>query len=95
VYQFSGGSWTKLSDQKVKELSAMKKTATPAGQTFKSQDGRREVVFNAEGGYIMLPEGDEIFQPHAWKAFSNKIQWLNVATTEDGKYQLILCTYKL
>ena len=95
VYQFSGGSWTKLSDERVKELSEMKKTVTPTGQNWKSQDGKREVVYNAEGGYLVLPEGDEIFQPEAWKASSNKIQWIVTKTTEDGKYQLILCTYKL
>jgi hypothetical protein len=95
VYQFSGGSWTRLSDKRIKELSEMKKDVTPKGQTWTSGDGRRTVTFNAEGGYIVLPEGDEIFQPHAWKAYSDKIQWLNAATTEDGKYQLTLCTYKL
>ncbi|MBO4635468.1 MAG: hypothetical protein J5669_08880 [Bacteroidales bacterium] len=95
VYQFSGGSWTKLTNERVKELSAMKRDATPADQTFTSQDGKRKVVFNAYGGYIMLPEGDEIFQPHAWKAYSNRIQWIYQNTTEDGKIQLILCTYKL
>ena len=73
----------------------MKKTVTPTGQNWKSQDGKREVVYNAEGGYLVLPEGDEIFQPEAWKASSNKIQWIVTKTTEDGKYQLILCTYKL
>lgn len=94
VYQFSGGSWTLLSDKRIKELSEMKKGAAATGGTWTSRDGQRTVTFNGEGGYIALPEGDEIFQPHAWKAYPDKIQWLNAATTEDGKYQLILCTYK-
>ena len=72
----------------------MKRDVTPADQTFTSRDGKRKVVFNANGGFLLLPEGDEIFQPHAWKAYSDKIQWVNANTTEDGKYQLILCTYK-
>jgi hypothetical protein len=94
VYQFSGGSWSLLSDKRIKELSEMKKGAAATGGTWTSRDGQRTVTFNGEGGYIALPEGDEIFQPHAWKAYPDKIQWLNAATTEDGKYQLILCTYK-
>ena len=72
----------------------MKKEAAPQGQAWTSRDGQRTVTYNGEGGYIVLPEGDEIFQPHAWKAYSDKIQWINATTTEDGKYQLILCTYK-
>ena len=95
VYQFNAGSWTKLSDKRIKELSEMKKGAAAAGASWTSQDGLRKVTFNGEGGYIALPEGDEIFQPHAWKASSNKIQWIYQNTTEDGKIQLILCTYKL
>ena len=95
VYQFNAGTWTKLSDKRIKELSKMKYDFEIGNQSWKSQDGQREVIFNADGGYIALPEGDEIFQPHAWKAYPDKIQWIYVGTTEDGKIQLILCTYKL
>ena len=94
VFQFNAGTWTKLTPERIKELSEMKRDVTPADQTFTSRDGKRKVVFNAAGGFLLLPEGDEIFQPHAWKAYSDKIQWVNANTTEDGKYQLILCTYK-
>ena len=95
VYQFNAGSWTKLTNERIRELSEMKRDVAPASQSWTSQDGKRKVVYTGEGGYIVLPEGDEIFQPHAWKAFSDKIQWLYQDTTEDGKIQLILCTYKL
>ncbi len=95
VYQFNGGTWTKLSDKRIKELSKMKYDYEIGNQSWKSQDGKREIIFNADGGYIVLPEGDEIFQPHAWKAYPDKIQWIYVGTTENGKIQLILCTYKL
>ena len=95
VYQFNAGSWTKLSDKRIKELSEMKRGAAAEGASWTSRDGLRTVTFQGEGGFIMLPEGDEIFQPHAWKAFPDKIQWVYANTTEDGKYQLILCTYKL
>ncbi|MBR5925061.1 MAG: hypothetical protein IKZ60_06305 [Bacteroidales bacterium] len=95
VYQFNAGNWTKLTNEKVKELSKMKYDYEIGDKSWTSQDGKRIVKFNAAGGYIMLPEGDEIFQPHAWKAYSNRIQWVYMNTTEDGKIQLILCTYKL
>lgn len=96
VYQFSSGSWTRLSDKRIKELSEMKRdVSAPADQTFTSQDGLRKVIYNAYGGFILLPEGDEIFQPSAWKAYPDKIQWIYQNTTEDGKIQLVLCTYKL
>ena len=95
VFQYNGGGWTKLSNERIKQLSEMKRDATPADQSFISQDGLRKVVFNAYGGYIMLPEGNEIFQPSAWKAYPNRIQWIYQNTTENGKLQLVLCTYKL
>ncbi len=95
VFQFNGGVWTKLSDERLKDLNEMKRGAAAEGNSWTSSDGKRTVTFNGEGGYIALPEGDEIFQPHAWKAFPDKIQWIYATSTEDGKYQLILCTYKL
>ena len=98
VYQFSNGSWNPLSAARVKELNDMKKTATPAGQSWTSQDGKRLVIFNAEGGYFQMPEGDLAY-PDAWKVDGNKIQWIVVKDEEAGdgtyKYQLVLCTYKL
>ena len=98
IRQFDNGSWSPLSAARVKELSELKKTATPAGQTWTSQDGKREVIFNAEGGYFQMPEGDLAY-PDAWKVDGNKIQWIVVKDEEAGdgtyKYQLVLCTYKL
>jgi len=98
VFQFQNGSWTRLTDQRVKELSEMKKTAAPDSQTWTSQDGKRKVVYNAEGGFFQLPEGDLAF-PDAWKVSDNKIQWIRINTEDAGngnyKYQIVLCTYKL
>lgn len=96
VYQFNAGSWSKLTNERLKELGKMKLDHETGNQYWTSRDGKRKVMFNADGGFIALPEGDEIFQPHAWKAYPDKIQWLYVSTTEDGsKMQLVLCTYKL
>ena len=97
VYQFNNGSWSPLSAARVKELNDMKKTATPAGQSWTSQDGKREVIFNAEGGYFQMPEGDLAY-PDAWKFDGNKLQWIVVDTEGDANggytYKLIRCTYK-
>lgn len=95
VYQFNAGKWTLLSDKRIRELNEMKRGAAATGASWTSRDGLRTVTYNAEGGCLLLPEGDEIFQAHAWKAFPDKIQWIYQSTTEDGKLQLILCTYKL
>ena len=98
VYQFNSGTWSELGNSRVKELEGMKKTAAPASQSWTSQDGKRKVIYNAEGGFFQLPEGDLAY-PDAWKVEGNKIQWIHVATEDTGngnyKYQLVLCTYKL
>ena len=95
VYQFNAGKWTKLSDQRLKELNDMKKTAGPASQHFTSRDGKRELVYNAEMGLITLPEGDTI-GAEAWKATGNAFQWVIMKTVEEtNKVQVVLCTYKL
>lgn len=53
VYQFSGGSWTRLSDERIKELGEMKTGAAAAkGQTWTSADGLRTVTFNSGGGGV-------------------------------------------
>ena len=97
IYQFGGGVWTPLSTARVKELNDMKKTLTPAGQTWTSRDGARTVVFNAEGGFFQLPEGDVVF-PDSWKATADRLQWVQFRMPETGesagKYQIVLCTYK-
>ena len=98
VYQFNSGTWSELGNSRVKELEGMKKTAAPKNQSWTSQDGKRKVIYNAEGGFFQLPEGDLAY-PDAWKVEGNKIQWIHVATEDTGngnyKYQLVLCTYKL
>ena len=98
VSQFNSGTWSELGNSRVKELEGMKKTAAPKSQSWTSQDGKRTVIYNAEGGYFQMPEGDLAY-PDAWKVNGNKIQWIHVATEDTGngnfKYQLVLCTYKL
>ena len=98
VYQFNAGQWTLLTKERVKELNEMKKTVTPASQTWTSRDGKRTVVFNAEGGFFQFPEGNVVL-PDSWKATESQIQWVQFRTPllgeSAGKYQIVLCTYKL
>ena len=63
--------------------------------TWTSSDGQRKVYYNADGGYLQMPEGDQVF-PTAWKKDGNALKWLIARTTDnDAKYQVILCTYYL
>ena len=96
VYQFNKGSWTAVSKDYGKNMVA--KAKSPASASWKSSDGKREVIYNAEGGFIQLPEGDIIY-PAAWEKQGNNIVWVDIVTTEkeDGSllYQIVKCTYKL
>lgn len=96
VYQFNKGSWTAVSKDYGKNM--VSKAKSPASASWKSSDGKREVIFNAEGGFLQLPEGDIIY-PAAWEKQGNDIVWVDIVTTEkeDGSllYQIVKCTYKL
>ena len=100
VYQFNAGQWTLLTPDRVKELNEMKKTVAPGSQSWTSQDGKRTVFYNAEGGFFQLPEGDVVL-PDSWSVNGNILQWvhLRMPVLSDGstvdKYQVVLCTYKL
>lgn len=96
VYKFNKGQWTLVPDDYGKNVAA--KETKPAGASWKSSDGKREVVYNAEGGFLHLPEGDIIY-PAAWAKEGNKIVWAENLTEykEDGSvtYRIVKCTYKL
>ena len=94
VTHFVGGSWVPVSDDEFKKLNGKKKDAgSPVSTSWTSSDGQRKVYYNADGGYLQLPEGDQVF-PEAWKKDGNALKWL-LARDEGGKYQVILCTYML
>lgn len=94
VTHFVGGSWVPVSDDEFKKLNGKKKDAgSPVSTSWTSSDGQRKVFYNADGGYLQLPEGDQVF-PEAWKKDGNALKWL-LARDEGGKYQVILCTYML
>ncbi len=99
VYHFSGGSWSPVSDEEFQKLNGKRKDASsPKSASWTSSDGKRKVFYNAEGGFLQMPEGDQVF-PTAWKKTGNKLQWYHEATEDTGngnyKYQLVLCTYML
>lgn len=95
VFQFNRGQWTQVPEDYGKNLE-MKR---PARASFKSSDGKREVLFNAEGGFLQLPEGDIVY-PAAWNKIGNDIVWATIETVYDNNtdtslYRIIKCTYKL
>jgi len=98
IFQWNGSSWKRLSAERIKELNKFKETAKPSDQSWTSQDGKRKVYYNAEGGFIQLPEGDQVF-PDSWKKVGNSICWLHVANEDTGngnfKYRIVKCIYKL
>jgi len=99
IYHYNGGGWTALSEEELKSLNAKKKDASaPKSMSWKSKDGKRTVFYNAEGGFIQLPEGDQAY-PMVLKWSDDAIQWLctKIAKSANGKneYQIIQCTYKL
>ena len=105
VYKHSGGlgrgadgEWVRLSDEEVKRLTKGKSEATPASQSWTSSDGKRTVYYNAEGGFIQLPEGDQAM-PLCWKKVGNELKWIHMASKETGdgcfEFLLVQCTYKL
>lgn len=96
VYQFNKGQWSLVPDDFGKDMVA--NTVKPASASWKSNDGKREASFNADGGYIQLPEGDIIY-PVAWDKVGNDIIWAETQTAsrQDGTtvYRIVKCTYKL
>lgn len=96
IYQFNKGQWTTVPENYgEKMVSANKK---PAGASWKSSDGKREVIYNEKGGYIQLPEGDIIY-PLAWEKTGGDIVWAETQTiyNQDNTitFKIVKCTYKL
>ena len=99
VYHFVSGSWVPVTDEEFQKLNGKKKDAdSPVSTSWTSSDGKRKVYYNADGGFLQLPEGDQVF-PSAWKKTGNKLEWVHEATEDTGngnyKYQVVLCTYYL
>lgn len=96
VYQFNAGKWQPVPDNF--EQKASPKAEKPVSASWKSADGRREVVYNAEGGFLQFPEGDIVY-PEAWAKQGNSIVWAEVNSQEqpDGSvlYKIVKCTYFL
>lgn len=97
VYQFNKGRWDRMSGAQLESFQNKKKTSAPANTSWTSSDGERTVYFNADGAFLQLPEGDQIF-PYAWKKDGHNLSWVNINMEEkDGKtkYQIVKCLYKL
>lgn len=97
VYQFNKGQWTLVPENYGKDM--VKSTKRPASASFKSSDGKREVLFNAQGGFLQLPEGDIVY-PAVWDKRGSEIIWAANETVYDKDgiataYRIVKCTYKL
>ncbi|MBQ6746544.1 MAG: hypothetical protein IJR07_05820 [Bacteroidaceae bacterium] len=96
-YEWNNGSWKAVEYKAA--MNDIKKVQKPESATWTSQDGKRTVRYNAEGGFISLPEGDEV-APRAWEVSSSRIIWVDYYisiddTTGDETLQIKKCTYKL
>lgn len=95
VYQFNKGQWNRVPEDYGKDMVKMK----PASASFMSSDGKRVVLFNAEGGFLQLPEGDIVY-PAVWEKRDNEIIWAVNETVYDkdgmaSACRIVKCTYKL
>ena len=96
IYQFNKGQWNQVAQNYGEDMKA--KSEKPVSASWKSSDGKREVLFNADGGFFQFPEGDIVY-PTVWDKRGNDIIWAEYQTTEsqDGTlvYKIVKCTYKL
>ena len=97
IYQFNKGQWTLVPENYGKDM--VKSTKRPASASFKSSDGKREVLFNAQGGFLQFPEGDIVY-PAVWDKRGSEIIWAANETVYDKDgiataYRIVKCTYKL
>ena len=96
-YEWNNGSWKAVEYKAA--MTDIKKVQKPESASWTSSDGKRTVRFNAEGGYLSLPEGDEV-GPRAWSKSGNNLIWVDYCisiddTTGDETLQIRKCTYKL
>lgn len=97
IFQFDKGKWNQVPEDYGKDM--VKNTKRPASASFKSSDGKREVIFNAEGGFLQFPEGDIVY-PAVWDKRGNEIIWAENETVYDNNgnaanFRIVKCTYKL
>lgn len=96
IYQFNNGSWTKMPDDY--GTKPIKGAVKPASATWTSHDGKRTTSYNAEGGFIQLPEGDIIY-PMAWEKQGDILVWAEMSEISNPSggsvYKIFKCTYKL
>ena len=97
IYQFNKGQWSQVPEDYGKDMVA--KTSSPKSASFKSSDDKREVIFNADGGFLQFPEGDIVY-PAVWEKRGNEIIWAENETVYDNNgnaanFRIVKCTYKL
>lgn len=105
--EVKNGKLVKIDEDFYKKTLPTKKQAESA--VWKSSDGKREVIYNAKGQWLQLPEGDVVY-PVAIQKFDNEIVWITHQPVEGKLYKaedsnmmvplrtgikIVKCTYKL
>ncbi len=94
--EVKNGKLVKIGEDFYKKTLPTMKQAESA--VWKSSDGKREVIYNAKGQWLQLPEGD-VVNPTAIQKYDNEIVWikLELEDIEDQWvcFKIIKCTYKL
>lgn len=93
VYQYVGkNNWKKMpAGYKVGKYMAAK---APKDEVIASKDGKRNVVFNAKGRCLMLPEGD-VVTPMCIEKTADAVVWYSIEQKEPNVVVISKCTYKL
>lgn len=80
--EVKNGKLVKIDEDFYKKTLPTKKQAESA--VWKSSDGKREVIYNAKGQWLQLPEGDVVY-PVAIQKFDNEIVWITHQPVETKK----------
>ena len=87
-----------ISGDEAKSEMEKAKNVKQKSYTWTSTNGNRTATFNADGGFLLLPEGD-FFDSN--KLLSVKtdnphlITWLIIEPGDEDSYNVVMCTYKI
>lgn len=88
----AGNSWAADSSFNPKNQEQNKSVVSSAKWT--SEDGKRTVVYNADGGFLQLPEGDIVY-PLALEKVADGVVWAVQEVDEKGNINIYRCFYKI
>lgn len=89
-YKYSNGGWGLVNEGELRKQDGVRE---PQSAVWTSQDGKRKVIFNADGGFLQMPEGN-IIRPYAVEKKGNAIIWADMVM-KGNSVEIIKCVYKL